>query len=227
MMARSGRLRIAKLTLTINFVPTFFCMAVFLTFHNPLLALLAYVQKRKSAELDELDMALVTLRRRAIDLDREMQQAHQLSEDRQDELLAACSEVSAESNACRASVDDAKRLPTTFVVLKPLLNYLNKKFARRMQKMLAFKEILSRIDSDTFYLDLLLWFLLPDAFSEALLGDLNEEYQIRKSTDGPVRARSWYRHQVAATVKDCLWRKIERLAAIGTLLDLLFRSHKK
>jgi hypothetical protein len=104
MMARYRRMRVATLILRINFAPTFFCMAIFLTLHKPTRALLAYVRKRKFEELDELDMALVTLRRRAIDLEREMQQAHQLSEDRQDELLAACSEVSAETNACRASV---------------------------------------------------------------------------------------------------------------------------
>ncbi len=225
MMARYRRMRIAKLILKINFAPTFFCMAVFLNLQKPIAALINRARKRKDEELHECDMIGLDLHRRTIAIGEAMQ--CRLSEKQQVELSAALSALRADTTDYGATVNARSGLPTTFVLLPPVLRYVRNKVSRRQQKLLAFKDLVSRIDSDTFYLDLLLWFILPEAFGEAVLGDLNEEYLIRKSMDGPARARSWYRHQVGTTVKDCLWRKIERLAAIGTLVDLLFRSHKK
>jgi hypothetical protein len=226
MTTRKRKMRIAKTILVIHSVPIFCCMAVFLVLYKPTLALIDYVHRRREHGLDKLELLAADLRRRATDLEPELGQFNQLSEERKVQVSAAHYAWLADVEAHSASID-ALRVSTTYAVLNPVLDYVGNKFFRRRQKINALDEIVSRLDCDTFYLDLLLWFILPDAFGEALLGDLNEEYQIRKSTDGPVRARSWYRHQVATTVKDCLWRKIERLAAIGTLIDLLSRSHKK
>lgn len=68
--------------------------------------------------------------------------------------------------------------------------------------------------------------MIPVAYGEELLGDLSEEYSLRHQTDGEAGARTWYREQVARTLKDCVWKKIERLAAIGTLIDLASRWFK-
>jgi hypothetical protein len=83
----------------------------------------------------------------------------------------------------------------------------------------SFSRIVSRIDSDTFYWDLFLWLVVPGD-SDTLLGDLNEEYRLRHSTEGEARARAWYRNQASTTFWNYLWKTIERLVAIGTLIDL-------
>jgi hypothetical protein len=95
---------------------------------------------------------------------------------------------------------------------------------RADRKRQAFRRILAQIEtSSTFYWDLLLWLVIPSSYSEELLGDLVEEYQLRNATDGEALARAWYGHQVMSTLRDCLWKRIERLAAIGTLIDLAGR----
>jgi hypothetical protein len=220
-------MRIAYLIMKINFFPTLLCAKVLTPLIDPSIALLEYAQKRRRFNCDRWDMMGLHLQRRAAALSEEVKRASHLPEKRQVELRNAAMALRTEANNYCARVKFRLALPTSLVVIKPVVGYLNQKLLRRQQKMIAFEALISRVDSDTFYFDLILWFFLPVDFSEALLGDLNEEYLIRKSTDGPVRARTWYRHQVGTTAKDFLWRKIERLAAIGTLLDLLFRSHKK
>jgi hypothetical protein len=80
---------------------------------------------------------------------------------------------------------------------------------------------------ENFYWDLLLWFVLPVAYGEELLGDLNEEYLLRLSSEGEGRARTWYRDQVVRTVTDNLWQKLERIAIVGALIDLLDRWFRR
>jgi hypothetical protein len=94
---------------------------------------------------------------------------------------------------------------------------------RLQRKTESLRTLLARIECDTFYWELALWFLVPGANSEDILGDLIEEYLLRASTQGEPEAKVWYARQIVATAKDYLWEKIERLTALGTLLDLVVR----
>ena len=109
----------------------------------------------------------------------------------------------------------------------PTLTYVREKLGKQKRRAGSFRVIIDRIDSDTFYYDLLLWILVPVAYGEELLGDLNEEYSLRHSSHGVAGAKAWYRAQVARTLKDYFWSKIERVAAIGTLIDLLDQWFRK
>jgi hypothetical protein len=105
-----------------------------------------------------------------------------------------------------------------------MLVYVQDGIFRSGRKREAFLRILSQIENTrTFYWDLLLWLVIPSSHSEELLGDLAEEYQLRNATEGEALARAWYGHQVITTLSDRLWKRIERLAAIGTLIDLVGR----
>jgi len=95
---------------------------------------------------------------------------------------------------------------------------------RTQRRWKALSRIFSQFaESHTFYWDVLLCLLIPSSHSEELPGDLAEEYQLRNATEGEDFARAWYRRQVITTLRDCLWERIERLAAIGTLVDLVGR----
>jgi hypothetical protein len=87
--------------------------------------------------------------------------------------------------------------------------------------------ILSRVESNTFYWDLLLWFLVPGAHSDELLGDLNEEYLLRVSDKGELSAKAWYQHQAVTTIMQYLWKRVERIATVATLIDLIERWLKR
>ena len=89
----------------------------------------------------------------------------------------------------------------------------------RQKNSESLQRIIAGITGDLFYRDLALWLIVPGSHSEELLGDLNEEYLLRYSSDSELNARSWYQHQAAMTIKGCIWERIERLAAIGTLVD--------
>jgi hypothetical protein len=87
--------------------------------------------------------------------------------------------------------------------------------------------IVSKTDSPTFYWDLLLWCLVPGINSEEMLGDLNEEYLLRAFDYGEASAKGWYQHQVVTTIMQYLWKRVERIATIATLIDLVERWLKK
>jgi hypothetical protein len=109
-------------------------------------------------------------------------------------------------------------IPTTYT-----MKYLQTKFATRKRKTNSFLKVIARIDGEIFYGELLLWFVIPVAYGEELLGDLNEEYLLRRSNEGEGCARRWYRDQVVRTLKDSLWQKLERIAIVGALVDLVDR----
>jgi hypothetical protein len=91
----------------------------------------------------------------------------------------------------------------------------------------SFSLIISRIDSPTFYWDLILWLLTPGLYCEEMLGDLNEEYLLRASDEGEASANAWYQHQAIATIMRYCWKRIERIATVATLIDLMERWLKK
>jgi hypothetical protein len=220
-------MRVANLVLRINVAPTLFLAFVFRALYKPTNALIARTQKRTNEKIEKWNSVRSNFQRRANALSEEVQQSIPLPEKRRAEILVAISALKEETKDYCETASAGIRLPAVFVLLQPLITYAQENVARRKQKLLAWEALITKIDSDNFYSDLVLWFIVPDAFSEVLLGDLNEEYLIRKSKHGPSQARAWYRHQVTTTIRDCLWKKIERLAVIGTLLDLLFRSYKK
>ena len=55
------------------------------------------------------------------------------------------------------------------------------------------------------------------------LGDLAEEFQLRLVAVGERKAVAWYGEQVRTTVSAHIWQKLERLTAIGTLIDFVSR----
>jgi hypothetical protein len=139
-------------------------------------------------------------------------------------MLAASSALQVESEHFQAA---ASKLSATKIVGAPVVFYvltsMQGSVSRRQKKTKAFLTVISQLESPTFYSDLLLWFVIPHTYVEALLGDLAEEYQLRKVTDGEARAREWHRRHVRSTIKDHFWKTFERLTAIGTLIDLLNR----
>ncbi|MEA3051524.1 MAG: hypothetical protein QOG72_427 [Sphingomonadales bacterium] len=57
--------------------------------------------------------------------------------------------------------------------------------------------------------------------SEAVLGDLQEQFLERALRDGPDRAHAWYRRQVRRSLGAFVWRWIQRIALIESLLSRL------
>ena len=155
----------------------------------------------------------------------ELKTFDQLEEPRKKELLAARAALLVELSEFASKVR-SYRSPGA-ALLMPTFMYVLTHLTRRERKVKSLKMIIERIDSATFYCDLLLWAVTPSSYSEELLGDLNEEYLLRRSTDGERVAKTWYRDQVTRTLKDCLWKRIERMAAVGTLIDLLDRWFRK
>ena len=109
-----------------------------------------------------------------------------------------------------------------------MLSGVQLRMIRLHRKTDALTNVLTGIrNSATYYWDLLLCFILPSSYVEDALGDLVEEYDLRRAADGELAARAWYREQVTGTITDRIWIKIERLAAIVTLVDFwrrLFRG---
>lgn len=113
---------------------------------------------------------------------------------------------------CAALAEDSERLKSALLNFKPygapgaaavlpVLAYAQRAANRHRLQTASLTKIIDRIDSDTYYWDLLLWIVVPAANGEVLLGDLNEEYLLRQSKEGEAGARAWYQDQVTATVK--------------------------
>jgi hypothetical protein len=158
-----------------------------------------------------------------------------LPEARRQSLLAAHAALQVEHQRFQAEIAEM-RAPgqsrgatvTILMLTSVLLTGVQDKNLRRQRKIAAFQRILAQIKtSPTFYQDLLLWFVLPGGCIDEQIGDLNEEYLLQLSTEGEAAAKAWYREQVITSLKDCLWKRIERLAAVGTLIDLLDRCFRR
>jgi hypothetical protein len=183
-------------------------------------------QRRSRRKFEKLMNAVADWKERVTAIMPEVQTLGHLTESRKNQVLAASSALLDERKYHEVSASKlmSSRSPTPgLVVLRRMVAHVQIRLDSIQGKTHSFLRIISRIDCDTFYGDLLLWLILPGSYEEALLGDLNEEYLLRRSTEGEARARAWYGDQVARTLKDCVWEKIERLAAIGTLIDLFCR----
>jgi hypothetical protein len=147
---------------------------------------------------------------------------------RRQHLLATQSALLAENGRLQAAVAELRSAPAIGAPLAYTLASAKARLLRIQQKRDALAGIMSQIKtSPNFYWDLVLWFVLPGAHVEDQIGDLNEEFLLRNATEGEVQANAWYRRQVTASIMPRLWAKIERLAAIGTLIDFVWRWFRK
>ena len=145
-------------------------------------------------------------------------------------LLATQSGLNAEIERLRTATLELKspHPAVAAAVLTDVLTAMQCGLFRSQRKHEALSRLISQIDnSATFHWDLLLWFVIPHSYSEVLVGDLAEEFKLRSEADGEGFARAWYRDQVRRTVVEHLWKKVERLAAIGTLIDFISRFFGK
>jgi len=162
------------------------------------------------------------LNRRAYELRSQLEKLKGLPPLRQQEVLALHSALITDLEHFRAKSSRLK-VPVSVRAMASVAQHLKNTFERRLREYESFQKLAARVDSETYYLDLLLWFVLPSDFVEEALGDLTEEYLIRSEPVGPSQAQAWYRRQVHDSVKVCFWRKLERIAVIGTIVDLLIK----
>jgi hypothetical protein len=222
------RLRIGSLVFKIYRAGTYYWLFIANLLALPVkvvAALVPWTIRRRHAKFTN---AATKFNERANSILQELKTLDRLTKYRQRSVLAARHALLEEHKHLQVFASNLRsyRAPGT-ALLMPTVVYIQSRLTRRKRKIASFKKIVDRIDSDTFYWDLSLWVVIPVAYGEELLGDLNEEYLLRYSKDGKGGARNWYRNQVARTLKDCLWKKVERLAAIGTLIDLLDRWFRK
>jgi hypothetical protein len=186
---------------------------------------LCFMQASNERKFETFKKALASCEERNNALTSEIANLDRLPVDRKRQLLATSSALVLEVKHLQANASKWAP-PKGFTLLNYMVTYLHNRAVNDQRKLQSLSRIISRVECDTFYWDLLLWAVVPGGCSEELLGDLNEEYLLRISTEGEASARAWYRHQVTATVGNYFWRKIERLAAIATLVDLLDRWFK-
>jgi hypothetical protein len=105
---------------------------------------------------------------------------------------------------------------------------LEQKHLANMKKIEALKEIISlKFDDSTFYYALVLWLVMPPIHVDSCLGDLDEEYMLRRLSMGDAVAKAWYQNQVVSSAKSYLWARVERLVAIGSLIEWMFNLSRK
>lgn len=187
------------------------------------------VETRNQRIFEEVKNAAANWQERVATIMPELKILNTLPEHRKSQVLAARSSLLEEYDRFKMlpSKFASQRVPASAMILRPLLTYLQSKIATIQTKTASLKRIIEGIDGNTFYSDLLLWLVTPSGYDEALVGDLKEERVFRSSADGEKSANAWYRHQIKTTLKDLLWTKIQRLAAIGTLIDLIDRWFRK
>jgi hypothetical protein len=194
----------------------------------PAEGVLKLAKKRSERRVEEFQSAASNWHQRVAAVMPELKTFNSVPENRKSQLLAARSSLLDESNRLRifAATLSSQRVPAASILLLPL-TYLHNKFSVMRRKTASLQRIIAGIEGSTFYSDLLLWLVTPSGYDEALVGDLKEEYTLRSLNDGEKSADAWYRLQMTTTLKDLLWTKIQRLAAIGTLIDLLDRWFRK
>jgi hypothetical protein len=151
----------------------------------------------------------------------ELQNFERLTEERKLQVVAARSSLVEEGKNLVAAVRNLAFNPgpgaTAIIYVATRAKDKAEGLQRRNESLLR---IISRIRDDNFYCDTLLWLV---GCREEMLGDLNEEYALRSTSDGKSAANAWYYDQAITTLRDWLWKKIERLAAVGALIDLVSR----
>jgi hypothetical protein len=143
---------------------------------------------------------------------------------RRRQLETTRSALLAEATRINSVAQDLNSPNPIRAVLAQMLESMRRRSSNIKRKQEALVTIISQVETAPNYCwSLLLWFFLPGGSIEEQMGDLSEELDLRTAFDGEALANAWYRREVFRSVRDRLWAKIERLAAIGTLIDFLIR----
>lgn len=225
------RVKIARVVIAVYGIRTGYWALMIDVIRMPAAAVIAMAKLTRLANrrrFKKLERAAEQYQERARVISSELGAFNRSTELRKQQLLAERAALIKEGERLQSSVSNfhSYGVPGSASVLV-LFAYAKTSANKKKLKAEALKRIIERIDNDNFYWDLVIWFVVPSGYGEALLGDLNEEFVLRQSTEGEANARAWYRNQVVATVKEIIWKKIERLAAIGGLIDLVARWFKQ
>ena len=227
-LARNIRIQVVAIILFVGRVRTYYLTFFVHVLRVPVEGILKLDKKRSERRFEELQSASSNWHQRVAAVMPELKTLNSAPQNRKSQLLVVGSSLLEESNQLKiiAAKLSSHRVFAASIFVPPL-TYLQNKFVIRNAKLESLRRIILGIDSNTFYSDLLFWLLTPSGYDEAMTGDLKEEYVLRCSTHGEESANAWYQHQITATLKDFLWTKIERVAAIGTLIDLFDRWFRK
>ena len=227
-LARNIRIQVVAIILFARRVRTYYLTFFVHVLRVPAEGILKLDKRRSERRFEELQSASSNWHQRVAAVMPELKTLSSVPQHRKSQLLAVRSSLLEESNQLTifASKLSSHRVFAASIFVPPL-TYLQNKFVIMRAKTEFLRRIILGIDSNTFYSDLLLWLVTPRGYDEALVGDLKEEHVFRSSADGEKSANAWYRHQITATLKDFLWTKMERVAAIGTLIDLFDRWFRK
>jgi hypothetical protein len=182
-------------------------------------------QARANRKFEPYRKAADNFKKRSAALLSELQNIDGLAENRKQQVLARRSALLEEGKSLKTTIEKLAPVPypgaTAIIYVATRTKNKGERLQRRFNSLLR---IISRVSNDNFYWDLLIWLV---GGSEEMLGDLNEEYLLRISSSGEPAARAWYCEQAVSSARDYFWSKIERLAAIGALMDLVSRWFKK
>lgn len=155
-------------------------------------------------------------------------QAERLPQWRKSELKTICPALLEEHKRLLVLCSELTSYRTPGIdAMQIALESLSTRMEQHLRKIDSFSKLLDRIETDTFYSELLLWFVVPMSRSEELVGDLHEEYVLRQSTDGPASATAWFKEQVRRTLTVFLWARFQRWTAIANFVDLLDRWFRR
>jgi hypothetical protein len=220
------RIRIASMIFGIHRLRTRFWFLMAHLLKIPTKLVVTMIHSTSQRRVKKINRSTAVFQKRVDSILPELRNLNQLTERRRNRVLAERSALLEESEHLRGQIQAPYSAPGA-TALMTAVGYFQIKLADIGRKTTSFSRLISRIDCDTFYGELLLWLVVPCVDSEALTGDLSEEYLLQISTKGEAGAKAWYRYQLATTLRDCLWKKFERLAAIGTLIDLVGRRFRK
>lgn len=227
-LARNIRIQVVAIILLVRRVRTYYLTLFVHVLKMSVEGILTLDKKRSERRFEELQSAASNWQQRVAAVMPELKTLSSIPQHRKSQLLAVRSSLLEESNQLQifAAKLSSHRVFAASIFVPPV-TYLQNKFVVMRAKAESLRRIILGIDSKTFYSDLLLWLVTPSGYDEALVGDLKEERVFRSSAYGEKSANAWYRHQIKTSLRDLLWTKIYRLAAIGTLIDLIDRWFRK
>jgi hypothetical protein len=130
---------------------------------------------------------------------------------------------------CEAMRSTRTKIPAPVdVISRVLVGFIDRRSRPLVRELESLRKLLQQDDeAANFYLDLILWLLLPTETGETMLGDLKEEFPLKVQELGERGARAWYRSQVFSTVKARLWRLIEIGMTLMGLWNFIGWTRKK
>ncbi len=220
------RIRISRLVFDLHRAGTYYWWLIVKLLYIPATVVVSIAERTTRLRFEKLTRVAATFHKRADSVKADLHNLDHLTEVCKHQVLAARSALLEENKRIQASVSELRsyRAPGAGVLIG-ICEYAQHKMAVRKRKTESFERIIDQAESSvTFYWDLLLWLVIG---CEELMGDMGEEYLLRTEDEGEAQARAWYQEQVIRTISGHLWRKIERLAAIGTIIDFMYRLFRK